>query len=209
MKQIIWKNNLTFILFFFTLVILGFLASCESASEAHQNQSSNNKHRVIVKDKKGNQLVVFEWDAQMTRVKTPTKQWKKSFTDSSYTSQQQSLIQLKAQGLNFTAQPYDSRQSKWQIHFFDDTMQVAHVQSASNEVYKVVQRQPDKYWVYYSNREIGKTKISHGVIDVDGYGIDLKIPAHTNSYAYTMLMMFDIPETIRYTFMVELLKRGL
>lgn len=209
MKQTIRKNNLTFIHFFFTLVVVGFLASCDSASEAHQNQSSNNKRKVIIKDKKGNQLVVFEWDEQVTHIKTPTKQWQQLFTDSSYTSQQQPLVQLKTRGLNFTAQLYNAQQSKWQIHFFDDTMRIAYTQSPSNEVYKVVQRQPDKYWVYHSDREIGKTKISNGVIDVDGYGIDLKIPAHTNSYAYTLLMMFDIPETIRYTFMVELLKRGL
>ena len=189
--------------------LLWLSSGCNPSSGDNHQQYVQGQQIIHIKDKQGNHIVKFSWDDQLTSIETDQKTWKNASTNHTYLWDKRPLITVKSQGLEITATPTNAQSTGWQIRFLDNTMQVFSLKHPNKSIYKVVQQKTDKFWVYKSGREVGKTKIKNGIIDVDGYGIDLKIPAQTNAYAYTLLMMYDIPETIRFTLMVELLKKGI
>lgn len=215
----------TNIYYIFCLLAGTLFTACNQnkGSENGQTQQMPEQQKVIIKDKKGNHLVRFAWSGQHMRIKTSRQEWQKTVSTDlpeniTYTGQQnQTLLWLKVKGLDFSIKTLQAPGKQWRLRFLGDTMHIfktnlensAKLNNASLSVYKVVQYKLNKYRVYNAHHQIGKTKITSGIVDVDGHGIDLKIPAKTNSYAYTLLMMFDLPEAIRFTLMGELLAKGL
>jgi len=204
---IITKNYFFRYLLFYSLIWLG--SGCNPSSDNNHQQYAQGKQIIHIKDKQGNHIVKFSWDDRLTSIETDQKNWKNTSTNQTYLLDNRPLMTVKSQGLEITVSPTAASATGWQIRFLENTMYVSSLKHPNKSLYKVTQRQTDKFWVYQSGREIGKTKIKNGIIDVDGYGIDLKIPAQTNAYAYTLLMMYNIPETVRFTLMVELLKKGI
>lgn len=182
-----------------------FIGSCTQTSDGH-HQYNKGQQIIHIKDKKGNHIAKFVWDNNQTVIKTDQNTWKKAAGTSRYEANQNTLLEIQSDGLEITV---TSKESSWKVRFLNDTMHVMPQKSAQTLAYQVVQKQTDRFWVYHAGHEVGKTKIKNSIIDVDGYGIDLKIPAQTNSYAYTLLMMYDVPETIRFALMAELLAKGL
>ena len=182
-----------------------FIGSCTQTSDGH-NQYNKSQQIIHIKDKQGNHIVKFVWDNDQTLIKTDQSTWKKTAGNSRYEANQNTLLEVQSDGLKITI---TSKKATWKIRFLDDTMHVEPQKNVQDLAYQVVQKQTDKFWVYHAGHEVGKTKIKNSIIDVDGFGIDLKIPAQTNSYAYALLMMYDVPETIRFTLMAELLAKGL
>lgn len=193
-------------------------AACSSSPNSGRHRSNAVPlQKVIIKDKKGNRIVRFAWSEQKVWVQTPRLRWQHQdsvallakATKTYLTPEQTPLVQTHAQGLNILAKLSQKDASAWQLRFAGDTMQVMQA-SNSKSSYWVVQYKLNKYRVYnQAGNEVGKTKITNGIVDVDGFGIDLKIPTHANSYAYALLMMYQIPEEIRFSLMAELLLRQL
>ncbi len=179
---------------------------CTPSSHNNHQQYAQEQQVMHIKDKRGNHIVKLVWDDQTTLIESDQKVWQKSAESQVYLSDKRPFLTVTSQGLHIQVTSHHQPADDWQIRFLDDTMQVLQT---NQSIYQVVQPQPDKFWVYKSGREVGKTKMKNGLIDVDGYGIDLKIPAQTNAYAYTVLMMYEIPEAIRFTLMAELLKKGI
>ncbi|EAY30044.1 toxin protein, putative [Microscilla marina ATCC 23134] len=172
--------------------------------------------KVIVKDKKGNRIVKFIWNEQQVLIQTPEKLWQSKDsialierpTKIYQTPANTPLIETNVKGLDILAKTISPPFSQWRLRFVGDTMQVFKA-NQHPPAYWVVQYKLNKYRVYQAGNEVGKTKITNGIVDVDGVGIDLKIPTPTNSYAYTLLMMYQIPKIIRCSLMAELLLKQL
>ncbi|OJJ22794.1 hypothetical protein BKI52_00130 [marine bacterium AO1-C] len=179
---------------------------CNPSSEGNHQQYAEGQQVIHIKDKRGNHIVRLVWDSENTMIESDQQFWSKPAGSTTYRTEQLPLVEIQTNGLEITA---TTKVASWQIRFLDDTMHILQLGNSPKVIYQVAQPQTDKFWVYKAGREVGKTKIKNGMIDVDGYGIDLKIPAQTNAYAYTLLMMYDIPETIRFTLMIELLKKGI
>lgn len=195
----------------------GFTACSSSPNGGRHRSNTAPLQKVIIKDKKGNRIVRFAWNEQKIWVKTPRLQWQHQdsvallakTTKTYFSSEQTPLVQTRAQGLNISAKLPQKATPAWRLRFAGDTMQVIQA-SQPKPSYWAVQYKLNKYRVYnQAGNEVGKTKITNGIVDVDGFGIDLKIPTHANSYAYALLMMYQIPEEIRFSLMAELLLRQL
>lgn len=199
-------------------LLWGCMLWCTGCSSSPNKNSSNNPtQKVFIKDKKGNRIVRFVWDEYKVLIKTPRLQWQCQDNMALFmqphktyrTPEQTSLIKTHTQGLKISAKLPHSSSPLWRLHFVDDTMQVIKTPHHQPR-YSVVQYKLNKYKVYnQAGNEVGKTKITNGIVDVDGFGIDLKIPTHTNSYAYALLMMYQIPEEVRFTLMAELFLKQL
>ncbi|WP_299464796.1 hypothetical protein [uncultured Microscilla sp.] len=193
------------------------LTGCNSASDQRETAyKAHSWQKIIVKDKKGNRIVKFTWNERQVLIKTPKKLWQNKDSIALVerpvkiyrTPANMPLIETSVKGLDILAKTIAPPFSQWRLRFVGDTMQVLKA-NHHLPAYWVVQYKLNKYRVYQADNEVGKTKITNGIVDVDGVGIDLKIPTHTNSYAYTLLMMYQIPKTIRCSLMAELLLKQL
>jgi hypothetical protein len=97
---------------------------------------------------------------------------------------------------------------RWQAKIKDQKVKISKDPEGANP-FEIKQQDPNHYFIYFEGRELGKTKYKERIIDVDGIGTDLKIPATNNSFAFGLLLLRDIPEVERYILMAELLGMGI
>ncbi|MDX2303152.1 MAG: hypothetical protein NW226_10145 [Microscillaceae bacterium] len=93
----------------------------------------------------------------------------------------------------------------WKIKIKDDKIKISNNEEGEN-AFEIKQNENGKYKVKLLEKTLGEAKFKDGKISISGFQ-KYEISAASNTPAYVVLAIKDIPEDLRLVIMAELLKK--
>ncbi|TAF67027.1 MAG: hypothetical protein EAZ55_05015 [Cytophagales bacterium] len=183
-----------------------------STNNQQSSEETTSENTYTIKDKNGATWVQIAINGDDLTVDIPNKiklkGVKKDAEKTKYSDEKGTVVaEVKYKDESFKLRTPDGK-LLWKVKLSGDKIKISNNEENENP-YEIKKKDNNNFKIEYQEKELGKTKFSNNVIDIDGIGTDLKVPARQNLFAYGVLLLYDIPETERYILLAELLKKGL